>query len=459
MSAANSKNVKYIEGVDHLRGFAAFMVVFHHSFWIIRAVREPPLMSWADWEVGVPWWRSLLHETHIAVALFFVVSGFIFTLAGFGRKIHYGKYMRNRALRVLPVLLTFELFGLAMFPQKFTLTGFLAASTFFADMIPFTGEMNLHPVTTAFWTVGVEVQFYVIFPFLLAIMNRDGVKPLVWMIAFMMGLRLLGFLFGISIRDLVYWHLIPGRLDQFLIGMLLARLYMRWKDDPRVEKLGPAGPVLEKGLALFKRFEKLWVILAVASVVAYTTWLNHHGGYPAQTWWKTLTPTIEALVCAFFVIAYLAVVPAFPKLIRKLFAFLGDMSFSTYIIHFLIVAIVAGDITGANAWGGGWFLEWTNWTEMGLSVDADAALNTLLWTYPMAIFFSVLCFNGLEKPFMRLRVRYIEADEADTNKSAKPEPDKPPPDPGDGAPPPSDAVRPLDPAHDTVKLNAPRDGE
>lgn len=409
----DSKNVKYIEGLDHLRGFGAFLVLFHHSYWICKGVREPPMMTWDNWETAQnPLWAIFI-ESHIAVGLFFVVSGFIFTLAAAGRQISYGKYMRNRCLRVMPVFFAVLFFGLALFPAKYSLTGVLGSSTIFADMIPFTREMDLHPVSTAFWTVAVEFQFYLIFPFLIAVMNRQGVRPIFFLGLFMIALRAAGFVLGDSVRDLIYWHLIPGRLDQFLIGMFGARFYLRIKDDPRAEGLGPAGPLVSALVKLWKRYMSLWVVAGTAGMFVWTWAVNAGGGYPAQTWWRIFTPTAEAAVCLFFILSYICFAHHIPGLLKRVFAFFGDLSFSTYICHFLVVGIVAGDVTGQNIHGGGIMFDWSRWIP-GISAHWDAVLNTLLVTYPIAILLSYLCFNGVEGPFMRLRARYVKEEPGDT---------------------------------------------
>ncbi|MFO7563331.1 MAG: acyltransferase [Enhygromyxa sp.] len=407
-SAASSLNVSYVEGLDHLRGFAAFMVLFHHGFWVSLGMHYGPPITWNNWPKAENPLFAPLIETHVFVTVFFIVSGFIFTLVGFDKQLAYGKYMRNRVLRVMPVFLTALFFGIALFPDRFEWDAFLTTATIFGDMSE--AALRLHPVTTAFWTVAVEFQFYLIFPFLIAIMNGQGWKPLVWMIALMLGLRTVGFFLGDSIRDLHYWHLIPGRLDAFLIGMLGARLYMRWHDDPRAAKLGATHPLFGGLVAALRERPGTTFFVALVVLFGWEWFLNQSGGYPKQAWWKIWAPTWESLVCVLLVLSYLAVAPRLWTPLKRAFAFFGDMSFSTYICHFMVVGLVIGDPLDREKMPG-LMLPFHEWFP-GIPPMLDATLNTLLLAFPAAIALSLLFFNGVERPFMRLRTRYVQERDA-----------------------------------------------
>jgi peptidoglycan/LPS O-acetylase OafA/YrhL len=403
-SAASSLNVSYVEGLDHLRGFAAFMVLFHHGFWVSLGMHYPPPITWNNWPKAENPLFAPLIETHVFVTVFFIVSGFIFTLVGFDKQLAYGKYMRNRVLRVMPVFLTALFFGIALFPDRFEWDRFITTATIFGDMSE--AALRLHPVTTAFWTVAVEFQFYLIFPFLIAIMNGQGPKPLVWMIALMLGLRTVGFFLGDSIRDLHYWHLIPGRLDAFLVGMLGARLYLRWHEDPRAAKLGDAHPLFAGLITALRERPRSTFAVALVVLFGWEWFLSQSGGYPKQAWWKIWAPTWESLVCVLLVLSYLAVAPRLWGPLKRLFAFFGDMSFSTYICHFMIVGLVIGDPLDRERMPG-LMLPFHTWFP-GIPPMLDATLNTLLLAFPAAIALSLLFFNGVERPFMRLRTRYVQ---------------------------------------------------
>jgi peptidoglycan/LPS O-acetylase OafA/YrhL len=398
-SSATSHNVRYVEGVDHLRGFAAFLVVFHHAYWVALAILEPPMLGVDGW-----WPRFMnplmapLVESHIALCVFFVLSGFILTLAGHGRQISYLSYMRNRCLRVLPVYFTFLFFGIALYPTKFNLLKLIASATIFSNQV--YGGINLHPITTAFWTVAVEFQFYLIFPFLVAILARQGARPLLFVIGLMIALRGMGHFMQGDIVTLNYWNLIPGRLDQFLVGMLAARIYLRWHDEPRATSLPPAGPALRLLLATLRQRSGLVMAAAVVLFFGWTWTINLTGGFPHQSYWKALTPTLEALVCTVLILGYLGFVTRLPRLLRRVAAFFGDMSLSTYLCHFTVIGIFLGDPQRLELFP-------THILRIeGLGVYPTVLFNVatvLLMTVSLSVFF----FYGVERPFMRLRGRYV----------------------------------------------------
>ncbi|MEM7157883.1 MAG: acyltransferase [Myxococcota bacterium] len=380
-----SKNIEYIAGVDHIRAFASLLVVFHHSFWLIHRRWESPGLTPDTWiSTNNPIW-SLFIETHIVVTLFFVVSGFMFSLVGAGRDIRYLPFMRNRALRVAPVYLTVVFFGMAVFPERVSLDGALASASML--MGNSLAALQLWPISTTFWTVAVEVQFYFIFPFLNTFLNREGAKPLLYLLAFAIALRLIGFLVGNSVRDMNYWHL-PGRIDAFILGMLLARAHLRYNVAERSPWL---------------------ILLGLAAFFGCTFSLNQLGGWPLQVWWKALWPTVEAVACTVFVFCYLSFSRVLPRLISKPLAFLGDLSFSTYLCHFMVMQ-------GLHDHG----LLFDFHTSFGWSAYADAAANTCLIIIPVSLAVSFLAFNGIEAPFMRLRGVYVQRDR-DARKAAKAE--------------------------------------
>lgn len=365
-----SKNIPYIEGIDHIRAFASLMVVFHHGLWTFHRKWDPPGLVEDNWFRTDNPLFSIVIETHIVVTMFFVLSGFVFSLAGEGREIHYGRFLKNRALRVLPLYWGLIFYGMAVFPERVNFVGLLSSMTILGNSL---AALNLWPISVAFWTVAIELQFYLIFPFLNRILNRDGPRPLWILLAFVVVLRLVGFFMTRSIRDMNYWHL-PGRLDAFLLGMLVARSVRR----RRLLEIHPA-----------------WGIAGAALLFGTTFTLNRLGGYPVQAWWKALWPTVEAFVCTFFVITYIAASRVFPKVVARPLRALGELSFSTYLVHFMLLQVMFDhDFL--------WDLRAHGW-----SAFETALLNTLLVLMPATLFVSTLAYFSVEAPFMRMRVKYV----------------------------------------------------
>jgi peptidoglycan/LPS O-acetylase OafA/YrhL len=375
-----SKNIEYIAGVDHIRAFASLLVVFHHSFWLLHRRLDPPGLTNETWiTTHNPLW-SLAIETHIVVTMFFVLSGFMFSLVGAGREIRYLPFMRNRMLRVAPVYLAVLLFGMAIFPERVTWVGFVASATIMGNSL---AALNLWPVSTTFWTVAVEVQFYLIFPFLNTFLNREGAKPLLYLLAFAIAMRLAGFGVATSVRDMTYWHL-PGRIDAFILGMLLARVHLRREAAGK-----PGSP---------------WLMLpGLAAFFGCTFALNQLGGWPLQAWWKTLWPTVEAAACVVFVYGYLSASHVLPRPVSRVLGKLGELSFSTYLVHFMVMQGIydRGLVLDLHA-------------RFGVSPEVDAALNTFVLVVPASLLVSYLAYNGIEAPFMRLRGVYVQRDRAGT---------------------------------------------
>ncbi|MCI2282221.1 acyltransferase family protein [Colwellia sp. MSW7] len=90
-----SSSGKYFIGLDHIRAFACFMVFTWHFIHINNGqLSEPPIFPF-----------SLLTEGHTGVALFMVLSGYLFSKLLSGKKIIFKEFVWNRFLRLAPLLL------------------------------------------------------------------------------------------------------------------------------------------------------------------------------------------------------------------------------------------------------------------------------------------------------------------------------------------------------------------
>jgi len=176
-SAVRHKLGDRIEGLDVLRGFALAMVLVHHS-----------------------WINFYGAGGIVGVLMFFTLSGYLITgllmgdLRNYGR-IRYGRFYRNRALRLLPALFVFlagmSLVTLVWDPRNESdaLLGGVLVSAFYVANMP----LGVHFFTIVhMWTLSTEEQFYLVWPVVLALGVRLGKLKLVVALS---GVAIMGLVF------------------------------------------------------------------------------------------------------------------------------------------------------------------------------------------------------------------------------------------------------------------------
>ncbi len=366
-----SPNIAYLPGVDHCRAFAATLIVYYHCTMFL-GVHEPS----ADVDVLMPgkWIQAgnplsaVIVEGHTAVAFFMVLSGFIFAYGAAGREVRSWPFLRNRLLRIYPLFLTIIFLAISAFPKRFSPLGFL---TTVAGLANYPGALAVGPFAVMIWAIGVEMQFYLLFPFLNGHLNRGGPRALLLLLPTALLLRVIGVIGEGNLHMLTY-QTILGRIDQFLLGMLAAHLWLARRVTDRAWRrllLPSAG-------------------LVVAALFAF----NRLGGYPAKATWKVLWPTLEGGVWALFLLSYLAVSPSIGRRVSAALAKVGELSFSMYLLHHSLT----------------WFVVRRGWViDPGWGRPTAAVLTTTLVALPIVLAVSALTYNAIEKPFLALRGRYV----------------------------------------------------
>jgi peptidoglycan/LPS O-acetylase OafA/YrhL len=370
--AVNSLNSSYIPGVDHLRAFAAALVLLQHSYEFIGLrLSEGDGGESFHLVAGTPF-EAVVIDGHTGVALFMVLSGFIFTNIGYGKKIRYGSFMLNRILRIYPLMIAIFAAGfLVKYPEVSPLSFLSVLAIPFQLVYPVDLWFvpSVYPFTTLFWTIAPEFQFYLLFPLILALIHRRGPAVLAVLLAGALLLRVLLVANGAPAQSLSYWTIF-GRIDQFLIGMGAAIAYRFI-------------PVRYPGA----------LCVAVAVIMPFVLFaFNHTGDLDNEADWKVLWPTAEAAIWACFIVGYLHLAGRLPALLSKVLAAIGEVSFSMYLLHVAVIAAVMklGPIT------------------FGLGPSGAALANAVLLVLPLTIAVSFVTFRVIERPFLKMRVRYLE---------------------------------------------------
>lgn len=385
-------NRAYLYPVDHLRAFAVVMVVLYHSTQILRPVAgDVAPGTGPDWLYSKNPLATFVFEGHSGVALFMVLSGFIFTIGTLGREVSYLPFLRNRLLRIYPLYLLLLVVGTSALSREFELGVLLRG------LLPIS---NFGPIAAGgvwgmmFWAVAVEMQFYLVFPFLIRMLNQRGPRALLAIIAVMIVLRVMAVSSnpsGVDINGLTYYSLV-GRLDQFLLGMLVAWVYT------------------------YHRSRLRWPVLIVASALVPTMlWLfNQLHGYTEGGAWRAVWVDAEGAVWAAFVGAYVSLFERSRSRLSRMLAGLGELTYSIYLLHFVLITVVV--------------------THPGLLINlgggvAAAFLTGALVVLPSVVAISFLTFRAIERPFLDLRGRYVAASPAGTGppdrQSAGPSPGGP----------------------------------
>ena len=365
----------YLCRLDHLRFLAASLVVLFHFFHHTQG----------DLRSGNPL-VSLIDEGHTGIALFMVISGFIFTVIAGDKDIHYAGFIRNRIIRIYPLLIV------AACLQLFVSTyndhrnyGFLQLLGW---LMPFRSEtIGLSPYFQQMWTIWVELQFYLLFPFLLLFARRYGSRYLWGVLGLLFVLRALVFAASGEVRYIAYETLF-GRLDQFVIGMLLGRVWVA-----RDETQSGHGIQSEKSLHF------LWLLPAALLVLTVLHLFSLKVGFAelkSPVW--VVWPLLEGAVWGIFVWVYLKVRWPGPESLKnkadKGLAALGAVSFSTYVFHNLVLAAY-------NNFAGIW--HFTGQERF------DIILTGIVVVLPLVMLMSALTYHLIEKPFLSMRRSYLRA--------------------------------------------------
>lgn len=362
-----SPNRPYVPELDQLRGFAALLVFFYHGFHLIGArltygVAFDPAQHWV---IARDPLISAIAEGHSGVGLFIVLSGFVLSLGAVGRKISYGRFLLARILRIYPVLIAC---WIATFAGRQT-----DLASMIATLLPLSIGDSMHGYFSAmFWAVAVEFQCYLVFPFLMLFSNKMGLRILLQVIAVAVVFRcLMVFADGENARDISYWS-VAGRIDQFCLGMIAARLYLIHGGNNKITGV-------------------LFIPAALAILLGLWAF-NHAGGWPVVSNWKIIWPTIEGVAWALFLLCYLRAGRVLPRLMSRPLGRLGEISYSLYMVHFVVLNLCIAMNLYIRMTGVPYY---------------DALLTTGLIALPIALLVSVLLYATIEQPFLQLRPKYV----------------------------------------------------
>lgn len=317
----------YFPGLNGLRFWAAFLVILHH------------VEQFKLWQNLPNLFKNNFFEAigHQGVSLFFVLSGFLITyllLAEYEKTHHIAikNFYIRRILRIWPLYYLIMLIGLFVLPHFITIgpvsqlhEHFSLKVLLFLFMLPNVLRVMEAPIVGAnqAWSVGVEEQFYIIWPLLIRTFRKV----------------LLRFLILFIILKFVVTILMAVSLDHFLSPdfqyMMYLRTIQRFWDLLQIEQMafGAIGAYV-----LFNKKEKILnviyhpvtqILMAVGIVFILTVRFKFIG--------QTL---FDALLFSILIINVSTNKNFVLKLENRFYSYLGNISFGIYMYHTVCIATV-----------------------------------------------------------------------------------------------------------------------
>lgn len=303
-----------------LRLIAAVEVLLAHG----TAHLKTPLPSFV---IDLLWWFP-------GVPIFFIASGFLISMS-FHTNHDLKSFFRNRALRIFPALwvcllvslLVVTVFGYAdYFWSKGAFWQWLVAQAIaFSSLAQILGGglfsgYGTHDLNGALWTFSVELQFYLLLPFLFYVISKASSRLFPLAVAFSGSLVI--YLVTISYwseglidnRVLIAYTSVFPHLFVFLIGVV-AYLYF--------ERI--------KGLLV----NKLWWWISVYIAVRGILWQTGHVEY-----WVVEQNVLLLLLTKFLLAGVvLSFVFSFAGLSHRLLGD-NDISYGVYIYHMVVINVL-----------------------------------------------------------------------------------------------------------------------
>jgi peptidoglycan/LPS O-acetylase OafA/YrhL len=311
------------------------------------------------------------------VTLFFSLSGYLITGILFdtlGSEGYFRTFFARRALRIFPLYYGVLLMLLLLTsPLHFEWHGQAYRLLTYTTNLPFVPEWNANPAPyinlRQFWSLAVEEQFYLIWPFLIFWLKswRKILTAALAGAAFSLAFRAALATCGFPPQN----HTLPGCMDALLLGGALA-LLTRSTLREQVLRLGQP------------------VFLGAVAITLFEA-ITHPGlSWGTSTYLTTIGMTIVALGATGLVAASLRAGSIAQAVCRTApLRFFGRYSYGLYVYHYSVSAAL-DDPTRAALLSRGFSKPWA------ILAAASAVLL-------VSVGLSVISYNLYEKHFLRLK--------------------------------------------------------
>lgn len=312
------------DALDTLRGLAAFSVFVYHFH------------SLSPNGAGVPSVLKLMGEAgHIGLDLFFVLSGFLIFRSVYLHGVNK-QYFIRRFLRIAPIYYFSLIFVLIFIDQSyfFSLQGVwnIVSHLFFFQSFSSATYYGINPVL---WSLSVELIFYLFLPLFFLVTKHKDTRIALGLI--LMILLCWTYRFEItnyydqwdSTQRIIYTENFIGRLDQFALGMLASFATL---------KIGMAKSIRKRSSTAIKIIALLLIVLGTSGLIlTMDIFAEYQAGFRDVLSLQVFLHSFVGLCAAFLIFGFSNSFNFISKIIgNKVFAFLGTISYSFYIWHYIL---------------------------------------------------------------------------------------------------------------------------
>lgn len=345
----------HLKGLNGLRAIAALAVLFFHLNMSLHLFNLPNLRN--------------IDLAGYGVTIFFSISGFLITYLLLAEKtktgtIRIGHFYIRRMLRIWPLyymvmalsIITGLAFGLDM------RWGSILYYLFFLANVPFILNTGM-PFLGPYWSLGVEEQFYIFWPWLVKHCRRILTFTFIFTICFLAArvfCRFLEYKYGYS---LPYAAIHVTRFDCMTIGAMGAIL------------------IHQKNQLFLKITTHTLTQLVAWTVIALLAFNLYH-----------VASVIDNEIVSTITVILIVNLSFNPKTIIGMenffFDFLGKVSYGIYMFHLLVIFYLALFINNIEM----------SLTARYLVIYTSVPLITILVAW--------LSYSFFEKPFLKIKTRY-----------------------------------------------------
>ncbi len=368
----------HIRELDGLRGVAVMLVIAFHAFERAVYFTDHPVLMFIT---------RLTAPGLFGVDVFFTLSGFLITLilmrtrgdAGYFRNFYVRRVLRIVPLYLLGVTCIVVFFG-PWFDENFNADIFHALPFMFfylQNWLMIFGDLPMKEYLGVTWSLAVEEQFYLFWPFMIYFFDREKVLRIsLWAIGLSILSRVIAPVFWENtflLSQFFYFNSFT-RFEEILVGAVLA---IWLSDEARRDSIGKYAPLAFVLLLLVV----LWFY--VAPIIG----IHMPGLLPAIIRYPLITGLTAAMIAIF-------VTQPEQMFLNRIFrsrilVFFGKYSYSMYLFH-MTIAVVLKEVF--------WDHQFLGW---------KAYASYIILVYLLTIMLALLTWHLLEKHMLGLK-KYFE---------------------------------------------------